>query len=90
LGVDLIPMSDQTHLTQTQAYLAMFEFLRRYYAETNSDDVGSLLGGMSLLDDGSPADAAYWPDWLASVAVVMRAESSPEGYRAADFKLEKQ
>jgi hypothetical protein len=83
-------MSEQIHLTQTQAYLAMFDFLRRYYAQTNSDDVGSLLGGMSLLDDGSPVDAAYWPDWLASVAAVMGAESSPEEYRSADFKLEKQ
>ena len=83
-------MSEQIHLTQKQAYLAMFEFLRRYYAETNSDDVGDLLSGMSLLHDGSPADAAYWSDWEASVAAVMYADGSPQGYRGADFKLEKQ
>lgn len=34
------------------AYTAMYEFLVGYYERTKSDDVGALLGGMSLLADG--------------------------------------
>lgn len=53
-----------------EAYNAMFEFLANYYERTHSDDVGALLGSMSLLGDGKPADPAVWQDWLASIEVV--------------------
>ena len=81
-------MTNQMHLTEKQAYLAMFEFLKRYYERGKSDEIGALLGGLSLLEDGTPADSAYLADWEDSVAAVMSAEASPEGYREAEFKLE--
>jgi hypothetical protein len=81
-------MTNQIHLTEKQAYLAMFEFLKRYYEIGKSDETGTLLGGLSLLEDGTPADAAHLADWEDSVAAVMSAEASPERYREADFNLE--
>ena len=53
-----------------QAYLAMFEFLDSYYQLTKSDDIGVLLGSMSLLQDGKPADSALWNDWLRATEKV--------------------
>jgi hypothetical protein len=52
------------------AYLAMFHFLDSYYQATKSGDVGGLLGGLSLLQDGSSADPAMWQDWLEAVKVA--------------------
>ena len=52
-----------------EAYNAMFEFLASYYERTQSDDVGALLGSMSLLDDGKPVDPAVWQDWRTSLRV---------------------
>ncbi len=58
-------------LTEQQAYLAMFRFLENIYAATQSDDIGGLLGSMSLLADGRPADAALNSDWAAAVRAVL-------------------
>lgn len=49
----------QPTLTSHQAYLVMFEFLRRYYERGQSDEIGGLLGGLQLLPDGQSADPAY-------------------------------
>ncbi len=51
-------------LTTEEAYAAMFRFLEEYYWATKSDDVGALLGSMSLLEDGSTADPAIRSEWL--------------------------
>lgn len=50
-------------LTKEQAYAAMFYFLDQLYDRTKSDYLGGLLGGMSLLANGSTADAAVAEDW---------------------------
>lgn len=57
-------------LSIKEAYNAMIEFLDRYYEITKSDDVGSLLGGMMFLEDGSTMDSAVWNDWLECVEKV--------------------
>lgn len=57
-------------LTRREAYAAMFAFLEEVYRRTESDDLGALLGGMSLLQDGGTADPAAWADWEAAVARV--------------------
>ena len=62
----------QPTLTSHQAYLVMFEFLRRYYEQGQSDEVGGLLGGLQLLPDGQSADlmAGRWQSemfWRLSV-----------------------
>jgi hypothetical protein len=55
-------------LTDQQAYLAMFAFLEAHYSRTGSEDVGALLGDLSLLPDGSPADPAVKSDWAKAIA----------------------
>ncbi|MGK7883341.1 MAG: hypothetical protein AB4057_01800 [Crocosphaera sp.] len=57
-------------LTEKQAYLAMIEFLDYYYEQTQSDEIGELLGSLQLLEDGNPADPAMWEDWLKSIEKV--------------------
>jgi hypothetical protein len=58
-------------LTTKQAYLAMYSFLEAHYQRSKSDDVGSLLGTMSLLPDGTPADPAVEGDWNTAVALAL-------------------
>jgi len=76
----------EQRLTQRQAYLCMFEFLRRHYERGPSDEVGGLLGNLSLLSNGGTADPAYAGDWAAAVAAVL-AEEANGGYTKAAFRL---
>ncbi|MFK8031986.1 MAG: hypothetical protein AB8G18_17280 [Gammaproteobacteria bacterium] len=62
-------MTDET-LTVKQAYLAMYSFLENYYTVTKSDEIGGLLGSMSLLSDGVTADPAISQEWQEAVAKV--------------------
>lgn len=73
-------------LTARQAFLAMHCFLDRYYQMTKADEVGGLLGGLSLLADGSPADPAFQQEWLESVNSVLAAEESGN-YQQANLQL---
>jgi len=54
------------------AYKAMFRFLEKYYALTNAEDVGALLGSMNMdvFQDAKPADPAMWDSWLEAIAEV--------------------
>lgn len=45
----------------------MFSFLEQHYQRGPSDEFGGLLGSLSLLEDGQPADAALADDWIAAV-----------------------
>lgn len=56
----------ETNLANDEAYLAMFAFLERFYEQTRSDDVGGLLGSLSLLPDGRPTDAAITEEWTSA------------------------
>ena len=58
-------------LTPEQAYLAMFSFLSGHYQRSKADDVGALLGSMSLLPDGRPADPALVEDWRVAVEAAL-------------------
>jgi len=55
-------------MSSREAYLAMFAFLEHYYALTKANDIGALLGQISTLADGSPADPAIARDWADAVA----------------------
>jgi hypothetical protein len=79
--------ASETRLSSRQAYLAMFEFLRRHYERGPTDEIGGLLGGLSLRADGGTADPAQWPDWEAAVAAVLAAERSGQGHSEADLRL---
>ena len=50
-----------------EAYVAMFSLLEELYAKYEFDQLGGLLGSLSLLPDGSPADQAIWADWINCV-----------------------
>ena len=63
---------DSERLTLHEAYLAMYEFIVELYQRTNSGDLGSLLGDISLLSDGTTADPAAWRDWLQCVEKARR------------------
>lgn len=56
-----------TNLSEHEAYAAMFAFLDDRYQLTKSDDLGALLGSMSLLPSGGTADPAIWEDWLNAI-----------------------
>jgi hypothetical protein len=57
-------------MTEKQAYAAMYHFLNQHYLGTQSDDIGALLGAMSLLD-GEPADSAIAGDWEDAVKFAL-------------------
>lgn len=61
-------------LSQHQAYLAMYAFLSEIYTRTHSDELGALLGSMSLLPDGGTADPAIRHEWQAAVAAALAGE----------------
>lgn len=69
-----------------EAYLGMFEYLRRRYERGSSAEIGSMLGSLSLLQDGESVDPAAMSDFLASMDAVRRAEEEG-GYDEANFKL---
>jgi hypothetical protein len=54
-------------LTPKEAYYAMYSFLNELHEKYEFDQLGGLLGGMSVLEDGSTADPALWNDWLRIV-----------------------
>ncbi|MBG9389876.1 hypothetical protein I5803_17730 [Caenimonas sp. DR4.4] len=41
----------------------MFAFLEAHYQRTKSDDIGALLGDLTLLPGGTSADPAAIVDW---------------------------
>ena len=61
-------------MTEEQAFAAMQLFLTGHYQATKSDDIGSLLGSMALLQDMRPMDPATWQDWLNCVAAARNGE----------------
>jgi len=60
-----------TFLTSQQAYLAMFAFLVEEYKLTGSGEIGGLLGGVSLLANGAPADSAVLEQWDLAVQLAL-------------------
>ena len=71
---------EDVKITKEEAFLAMYAFLEKHYALTSSDDVGALLGSLSLLPDGNSADPAVREDWEESIEKV-KAEKVDERSR---------
>lgn len=57
-----------------QAYKAMCCFLEKYYQNTSSDDVGSLLGDLQFLKSGKTADPAVWQEWIDCINKVIKTD----------------
>ncbi|MCW6511408.1 hypothetical protein [Lichenifustis flavocetrariae] len=58
-------------MTEDEAYAAMFQFIKKIYERTDSDELGGMLGSMSLLRDGQTADPAMMSDWKDAVAYAL-------------------
>ncbi|USD22788.1 hypothetical protein MJO52_06525 [Microbulbifer variabilis] len=65
-------------LTKEQAFLAMFSFLDGYFQLTKSDDVGGLLGSMSLLSGGGSADTGVQEEWNEAVEKAINGKVNAE------------
>ena len=61
-------------MTEKQAYAAMYHFLKEYWQRGQS--LGDVLSYMSLLPDGSPADAAVTQDWRQAVRFALEGGSA--------------
>jgi hypothetical protein len=59
-------------ISSDEAFMAMFIFLERYYEMTQCDGIGGLLGGLQILADGKPADAAMRGEFEAAVEEAKR------------------
>jgi len=63
-------------LSKQEAYAAMYAFLEAIYDRTESDELGALLGGMSLLEDCETADPAAWHDWESAIRKVREGKAN--------------
>ncbi|NGX46999.1 MAG: hypothetical protein K1000chlam3_00368 [Chlamydiae bacterium] len=62
-------------LTHLEAFKAMRCFLEKYYEQTSSDDIGSLLGEMQILEAHRRADPAAWEDWTNCIKKIISRDS---------------
>lgn len=65
---------DDKSLSVAEAYDAMFDFLEEHYNALHGDQIGSLLGSMSLMEDCRPLDPALWETWERSVSKAISGE----------------
>lgn len=64
-------------LSQEQAFLAMYAFLAKQFS-LGYEELGGILGSMSLLPDGTPTDAALSADWAEAVAAALSGSVSAD------------
>ena len=64
------------HLTQEQAYLAMYAFLAKQFS-LGCDELGDILGSMSVLPDGRPANPALFTDWQEAISAAISGQVNP-------------
>ena len=57
-------------MRESLAYQTMFRFLEERYFRLRSDELGALLGELSLLSDGRPRDTAIAAEWDKAVEQV--------------------
>lgn len=54
-------------LTVKEGYEAMIHMLNTYWQLTNSNDLTDILSGGEYLQDGNPADTAFYEYWLDAI-----------------------
>lgn len=57
-------------LSERQAYLAMLAFLDAQY-RSGVEELGALIGSMSLLADGKPADPGVTKEWRMALEITL-------------------
>ena len=50
----------------------MLYLLDKYWRLSGSNDLTDILSGGEYLEDGKPADSAFWEYWLESIEKVKR------------------
>jgi hypothetical protein len=65
-------------LDEREAFLVMSRFVWQF-ANRAGDDLLTLLGDISLREDGGPTDPAAWTDWMACVRSVVDGTEDPAG-----------
>ena len=59
-------------LSLEEAFKIMTYFLEKYYDRAPSDDIGTLLSSMIMIDDNQKtSDPALWQDFLEAVNVII-------------------
>lgn len=71
-----VELNQSTQITVLEAYSAMCKYLERVYDLTGADEIGGLLGSMSLLPDGQTADPGAWFDWVRAIEAVRAGEQT--------------
>lgn len=62
----------QKKLTELQAFNAMSKLFKIYYNQTQSDDLGGILGGMSFISDKKTADIAMLEIWNECLDKILK------------------
>jgi hypothetical protein len=93
-SLEIGSISFDTRVTLKEAYLIMFEYLRKDYelGYQEGGEMGGMLGQLSLsysAEGTQPMDGAVFPDFLEAAKTVLEAEQTSSGYRVADIKLKK-
>ncbi len=61
--------------SKLESFKMMSCFLNKYFERTNSEDIGSLLGDMQLVENNTTtSDPAVWSDWEQCFHQVMATE----------------
>lgn len=81
-------ISMETTVSAREAYLAMYDFLDKYWQQRGKpEEIGVLLGALSLWDSEKgkvPMDAAVFSSWLDSIRSVLELG---DGYDHANIRL---
>ena len=82
----------ETMVSLKQAYLIMFDFLKKEWelaGESKTDQLGAILGNLSLWETESgkkePMDGAVFPQWIECAELVLNSTSD---YTGADILLD--
>ncbi len=59
-------------ITSKEGYEAMIYMLKKYWELTGSNDLTDILSGGEYLEDGKPADSAFWEYWLEAIEKVKK------------------
>ena len=57
-------------MNESRAYQIMFRFLEDRYFRVPNDELGGLLGDLTILANGMPADQAVVGDWERAIAAI--------------------
>jgi hypothetical protein len=60
----------------SEGYRIMLCYLNSYYWRSKLDELGGLLGSMSLLSDNTPADYAFEENWKIAVSQIVEEKNS--------------